>query len=396
MAFKVYEYDDDTKSPSQPPPIQITPIKLMNLKDLMSVSGSAGTLGALSPHTAKPFSQGSASAPAPNVKGKLKANSPISSPQTSSVSLSSSAVIKQTARKTLKKKGTKSTTSGTASQRNSLKGTNSSTSGAGTWLSPKKQSLADYLATSTTSGAPNIVLSEQEKNELIYHAQRFFRRSMIIKPPFPGAKTSKPDPNASHVPIDPPPVSRTKFEAVIAKNSADEEFAPKIYIENDVDNEPCPKLDFYWTNGMLYGVDVPKPAPSITSGAKLNRPSSSFSSSRSSSAGVVEGSNKKRRKGKAKEEHEPSLQVIEGCDCPGDQCDADYCACATKQAIEVASSHLDDDLPDGFMFYSEPGPTQGTLKKLGIRIVECNSKCGCSPACPNRVCSSSSSIPTMT
>ena len=227
---------------------------------------------------------------------------------------------------------------------------------------------------SPNSSPPPLILTESEREALIQHAQRFFRNSVENKSSRgKGPKATFKAGKSLAVPL----VSRTKFEAIITKNTTEEDHAPKIHIINEVDDEPCPTLDFHWTNAMLYGTHVPRPT------LAFKRRRSSLSRSRSISAGADDPSGK--GKGKAVEDDN---QEADGCDCSGAECDPfNGCSCATKQAIEVARAPgRVVDRPEGFMYHgaNSEGP-EGTLKQIDIRIVECTPQCGCSSRCTNRV-----------
>ncbi|KAI0665962.1 hypothetical protein C8Q78DRAFT_985350 [Trametes maxima] len=120
------------------------------------------------------------------------------------------------------------------------------------------------------------------------------------------------------------------FEAEIRANTADDEpRAPPIYIVNEVDEEPTPPLEFYYSNLMWHGEGVPK----------------------------------------------PDLDNLQGCDCIG-PCDpaSKTCACAKRQQ----------------KFWTEGGEAFIYDKRRRLRthqypIFECNMNCGCSDDCQNRV-----------
>ncbi|TFK90557.1 SET domain-containing protein, partial [Polyporus arcularius HHB13444] len=120
------------------------------------------------------------------------------------------------------------------------------------------------------------------------------------------------------------------FEAEIRANTAeDEPNAPPIRIINEVDDEPTPPLEFYYSNLMWHGKGVPK----------------------------------------------PDYDALQGCGCNG-PCDplSKTCACVRRQ-----KSFLDGP-SSGFLY-----DKKGKLKLHDYPIFECNMNCGCSDDCPNRV-----------
>jgi hypothetical protein len=66
-------------------------------------------------------------------------------------------------------------------------------------------------------------LTQEEREELLQHARRFF-------PANPRTRATE--------------KSRTRFENTIGKNTEEEEFSPRIHVMNDIDDDPCPELDF--------------------------------------------------------------------------------------------------------------------------------------------------------
>lgn len=119
------------------------------------------------------------------------------------------------------------------------------------------------------------------------------------------------------------------FEAEIRANTAeDEPNAPPIRIVNNVDDEPTPPLEFYYSNLMWHGKGVPK----------------------------------------------PDYSALQGCGCIG-QCEpsSKTCACVKKHKSYWEGS--------GFMY-----DKKGRVKDHEHPIFECNMNCGCSDDCPNRVC----------
>ncbi|KAH9892737.1 hypothetical protein C8Q73DRAFT_649479 [Cubamyces lactineus] len=120
------------------------------------------------------------------------------------------------------------------------------------------------------------------------------------------------------------------FEAEIRANTADDEpYAPPIHIVNEVDDEPTPPLEFYYSNLMWHGEGVPKP------------------------------------------DHDN----LEGCDCIG-PCDplSKTCSCVKRQRKYW-------DGPGGGFIYDK----KGKLRAHEYPIFECNMNCACSEDCPNRV-----------
>jgi [histone H3]-lysine9 N-trimethyltransferase SUV39H len=125
------------------------------------------------------------------------------------------------------------------------------------------------------------------------------------------------------------------FEAIIVANTADDEpNAPKITFRNPVDDQPCPKLEFYYTNKLFHGPDVSPPNP-------LN---------------------------------------LQGCSCKG-RCDPndETCACVQRQGKIIKT------LPDFESFAGFLYDDQGYITELGLPIFECNAACSCSSQCMNRV-----------
>ncbi|EJF65048.1 SET domain-containing protein [Dichomitus squalens] len=118
------------------------------------------------------------------------------------------------------------------------------------------------------------------------------------------------------------------FEAEIAANTAeDEPNAPPIRIINDVDDEPTPPMEFYYTNLMWHGADVPR----------------------------------------------PDFEALKGCGCIG-PCNPNSKTCA---CVRRNKQYWDGG---GFMY-----DQKGKLKHHQYPIFECNINCGCSDDCPNRV-----------
>ncbi|KII92279.1 hypothetical protein PLICRDRAFT_102901, partial [Plicaturopsis crispa FD-325 SS-3] len=121
---------------------------------------------------------------------------------------------------------------------------------------------------------------------------------------------------------------RTIFEAVISDNTMeDEPYAPPIRVINDVDKEPCPPWEFYYTNHLWHDEGVP----------------------------------------------EPDVANLKSCDCKG-RCDpkSKTCACLQK--------HKANGWFKGFLY-----DDRGRLKEENYPIFECNAFCGCDDDCTNRV-----------
>ncbi|KAJ6551653.1 SET domain-containing protein [Mycena capillaripes] len=125
---------------------------------------------------------------------------------------------------------------------------------------------------------------------------------------------------------------RRLFESAIRENTAeDEPDAPAIEIINEVDSEPCPPWEFYYTNRLWLadGIDP------------------------------------------------PDMSQLVGCDCKG-KCDpkSTTCSCLRRQK-EYLKSYFDS----GFAY-----DNKGRLRMPGVPIFECNSLCGCDDdECRNRV-----------
>jgi hypothetical protein len=146
-------------------------------------------------------------------------------------------------------------------------------------------------------------LTQEEREKLLQHAQRFF----------PLTKATE--------------KSRNRFETTIRKNTEEEEFAPRIHVINDIDDDPCPELDFLFTNKVEFGQNVPN----------------------------------------------SSLEELSRCNCEG-PCDplARTCLCASIQEAYMDAR--------GFSYDAD-----GKLKEFGVRTIECNQYCSCTSFCPNRV-----------
>ncbi|KAG5637338.1 hypothetical protein H0H81_004894 [Sphagnurus paluster] len=130
------------------------------------------------------------------------------------------------------------------------------------------------------------------------------------------------------------PVMARILESTIQANTAfDEPDAPPIEVVNTVDNDPTPPWEFYYSNAMWHGKDVPPPH--------------------------VEG--------------------LVSCGCRG-RCDpkSKKCACIMRQQEERWKAH---EVTQDFM-YSATGKLKSTG---GYPVFECNDMCGCGDECRNRV-----------
>jgi len=129
------------------------------------------------------------------------------------------------------------------------------------------------------------------------------------------------------------PVFRGMFEAVVTENTAqDEPDAPLIQVINEIDEEPTPPWEFYYSNKLWYHEDVPP----------------------------------------------PDYDKLVGCDCVG-ECDPTSitCVCLRRQ-----KNLWPDGEQSGFGFsYNE----NGILKNWDETVVECNDLCRCTSRCRNRV-----------
>jgi histone-lysine N-methyltransferase SUV39H len=145
--------------------------------------------------------------------------------------------------------------------------------------------------------------------------------------------------NAMHAYFRSLPMNRTIFEETISDNTMDDEpDAPPIRIINDIDDEPTPPWEFYYTNQMWHGDGVPP----------------------------------------------PDMKSLPSCDCVG-SCDpkSDTCACLKRQQ-EFTLEFTPDFAYD----------RRGRLKQNDIPIFECNELCGCDDDCRNRVSIVSVAIPS--
>ncbi|KAF9545523.1 SET domain-containing protein [Agrocybe pediades] len=124
------------------------------------------------------------------------------------------------------------------------------------------------------------------------------------------------------------PGMRTLYEAMILENTMnDEPEAPPIKIQNDVDDCAAPPWEFFYTNEMWHGEDVPA----------------------------------------------PEVKDLVGCSCKG-ACNpkSKSCTCLKRQA--AVTGEMD-------FIYDK----NGKLKRPGFPIYECNALCGCGDDCRNRV-----------
>ncbi|KAF9653273.1 SET domain-containing protein [Thelephora ganbajun] len=128
-------------------------------------------------------------------------------------------------------------------------------------------------------------------------------------------------------------VFRQIFESVIAESTAqDEPGAPPIIVINEIDDEPTPPWEFFYSNKLWYHKDVPP----------------------------------------------PDYNKLVGCDCIG-ECNptSTTCVCLRRQ-----KNLWPDGMQSGFGFsYDE----NGILKNWDETIVECNDLCQCMGKCRNRV-----------
>ena len=125
---------------------------------------------------------------------------------------------------------------------------------------------------------------------------------------------------------------REVFEAMILENTADDERdAPPIMVQNNVDGEPTPPWEFWYSNKMWHGAGVP----------------------------------------------DPDMKNLKGCDCLGG-CNPKNkaCACAQRQFQVIGDKKASEFAYD----------KNGRLKFPGFPIFECNNTCLCGPECMNRVC----------
>ncbi|KAJ7471282.1 hypothetical protein B0H11DRAFT_1730412 [Mycena galericulata] len=128
------------------------------------------------------------------------------------------------------------------------------------------------------------------------------------------------------------PHMRTVFESVIRENTAeDEPDAPWIDVINNVDAEPTPPWEFYYTNRIWLGDHIDP----------------------------------------------PDLTKLVGCDCRG-KCDPDSTTCSClKRQNEYLKGYCDP----GFSY-----DNKGRLRTMGPPIFECNALCSCDDEdCRNRV-----------
>lgn len=123
---------------------------------------------------------------------------------------------------------------------------------------------------------------------------------------------------------------RRLFEAMIVENTLeDEPHAPPIKLVNDIDDEPTPPWEFYYSNEIWHGEGVPA----------------------------------------------PDIKNLRGCDCKG-ACSSQSKTCACLRLQRQYTNELVND----FAY-----DTKRHLQCHGIPIFECNDLCGCSDECRNRV-----------
>lgn len=132
------------------------------------------------------------------------------------------------------------------------------------------------------------------------------------------------------------------FEAMMRHNTAeDEPRAPPITLVNNVDDEPCPPWEFYYTNKMIYGHGVPP----------------------------------------------PRYDALVGCDCVG-PCDPKSKTCS---CVQRHRRHSTEDV-----HYTKDGTIQWEDTPI---FFECNAACECSEECLMRVrrlCFSDEVLPILT
>jgi hypothetical protein len=125
---------------------------------------------------------------------------------------------------------------------------------------------------------------------------------------------------------------REILECTIMQNTTDEPDAPPIQVFNEIDGEPTPPWEFYYTNQMWHGKGVPP----------------------------------------------PDVTKLESCDCVG-KCDprsSKPCACLEKQRRYLQN-------PNGDFQYDKAGRLKES--QSDYPIFECNDLCGCDEECRNRV-----------
>ena len=122
------------------------------------------------------------------------------------------------------------------------------------------------------------------------------------------------------------------FETMIQANTAeDEPHAPPIHVINDIDDEPTPPFEFYYTNKLYHSEGVPA----------------------------------------------PEYKTLQGCNCIG-RCNphSTTCSCLRRQKTAFGDSVVGD----ACFAYED-----GLLQYDGFPVFECNDACGCTEDCPNRV-----------
>lgn len=128
-----------------------------------------------------------------------------------------------------------------------------------------------------------------------------------------------------------PELQREIFKQVMRSNTLEEEpDSPEIDIVNEVDDDPCPPFEFYYSNLMWHSDSVP-----MTRNSKLK-----------------------------------------GCDCyPVCTPDNKNCSCLKKQMQWYRDGQT------GFNY-----DTRGRWRHRDYPVFECNDLCGCDEDCRNRVC----------
>ncbi|EJD04424.1 uncharacterized protein FOMMEDRAFT_167613 [Fomitiporia mediterranea MF3/22] len=130
-----------------------------------------------------------------------------------------------------------------------------------------------------------------------------------------------------------PRLLKDMFEQAILQNTNDDEpNAPAIQIINNVDDQPAPPFEFYYTNRLYHHENVPP----------------------------------------------PDYENLQGCGCMG-KCDPQSatCACLHRQ---LAIFRGQDNYHEGFVY-----DDKGRAQIQGFPIFECNDACGCDEDCTNRV-----------
>lgn len=129
-----------------------------------------------------------------------------------------------------------------------------------------------------------------------------------------------------------PGVIRQAFEsAIMSSTTFEEPDAPYIKVINDFDDDIIPPSEFYYTNLMWHGDNVPPPETS----------------------------------------------KLKGCDCIG-KCDPKNRKCSCLQQAQKTCE--DAGIKKGFLY-----DARGRLRLQNYPIYECNELCGCTEDCWNRV-----------